>query len=54
MSPGDFWNLAGRAGRLRHTFGGYVWCIERDGWAEAAPLNAAVTTCAISLPVDVG
>ncbi|RKH32739.1 hypothetical protein D7Y13_06540 [Corallococcus praedator] len=36
MSSGDFWNLAGRAGRLRYTFTGNVWCLENEQWAEEA------------------
>lgn len=36
MAP-DFWNLAGRAGRLRETFSGYVWCICPRTW-ENDPL----------------
>lgn len=32
MTKGDFWNLAGRAGRLTKEFHGNVWCIEVDDW----------------------
>ncbi|MFT3991743.1 MAG: DEAD/DEAH box helicase [Luteolibacter sp.] len=32
MSKGDFWNLAGRAGRLTREFHGNVWCINVDEW----------------------
>jgi len=32
MRPGDFWNLAGRAGRLAKEFHGNVWCIYGKPW----------------------
>jgi len=38
MRSPDFWNLAGRAGRLRETFNGYIWCINPKTWEED-PLN---------------
>jgi superfamily II DNA/RNA helicase len=38
MRSPDFWNLAGRAGRLRETFNGYIWCINPKTWDED-PLN---------------
>lgn len=33
----DFWNLAGRAGRLLETFNGNIWCIDPRTW-ETNPL----------------
>lgn len=38
MESADFWNLAGRAGRLRDTFSGTIWCLEPDDW-ESKPLE---------------
>lgn len=38
MPSPDFWNLAGRAGRLRETFNGIIWCINPSRW-EDNPLN---------------
>lgn len=32
MDQGSFWNLAGRAGRMMHEYGGNVWCICPDEW----------------------
>jgi len=34
MASPDFWNLAGRAGRLRETFNGNIWCISPGEWEE--------------------
>lgn len=34
MGQADFWNLAGRAGRMSEEFHGNVWCICREEWAE--------------------
>jgi hypothetical protein len=34
----NFWNLAGRAGRMGHDFAGNIVCIELDKWKEN-PLN---------------
>jgi superfamily II DNA/RNA helicase len=33
MDGGAFWNLAGRAGRLKKEFQGNVWCISKQDWA---------------------
>lgn len=38
MESPDFWNLAGRAGRLRESFSGNIWCITPGTW-EKDPLN---------------
>lgn len=38
MTSSDFWNLAGRAGRLRETFSGTIWCINPSVW-EGKPLD---------------
>lgn len=38
MQSPDFWNLVGRAGRLRENFRGIVWCIDPSNW-EAKPLE---------------
>lgn len=38
MRPGDFWNLAGRAGRLTKEFHGNVWCIYSKEW-DGNPLE---------------
>lgn len=38
MTTPDFWNLAGRAGRLRENFRGIVWCIDPSTW-EAKPFE---------------
>lgn len=38
MTTPDFWNLAGRAGRLRENFEGIVWCIDPSSW-EAKPFE---------------
>jgi hypothetical protein len=38
MTTPDFWNLAGRAGRLRENFRGIVWCIDPSSW-EAKPFE---------------
>ncbi|HKV95498.1 MAG TPA: DEAD/DEAH box helicase [Candidatus Angelobacter sp.] len=38
MGPGDFWNLAGRAGRLTKEFHGNVWCVFARPW-EVNPLE---------------
>lgn len=32
MTSAAFWNLAGRAGRLRESFSGNVWCLSIDDW----------------------
>ena len=32
MTSAAFWNLAGRAGRLRDRFNGNVWCLEVSNW----------------------
>lgn len=32
MKGPDFWNLAGRAGRLRETFSGNIWCLAPSEW----------------------
>ena len=40
MASPDFWNLAGRAGRLRETFNGIIWCINPGKWEEN-PLDGA-------------
>jgi hypothetical protein len=40
MQPDDFWNLAGRAGRLGHEFQGNVFCIDprnENLWSGHAP-----------------
>jgi hypothetical protein len=34
MRPGDFWNLAGRAGRLKREFHGNVWCVYGKDWDD--------------------
>ena len=34
MQRGDFLNLIGRAGRLKHEFQGNIWCIEPSKWNE--------------------
>jgi hypothetical protein len=34
MGSPDFWNLAGRAGRLGQTFSGTIWCINPGKWME--------------------
>jgi replicative superfamily II helicase len=34
MKRGDFLNLIGRAGRLKHEFQGNIWCIEPSKWNE--------------------
>ncbi len=39
MTSGDFWNLAGRAGRLKEVFSGNVWCLTPDAWGEEDLLN---------------
>tara|TARA_R110002072_G_scaffold146075_3_gene292928 strand:- start:101404 stop:103893 length:2490 start_codon:yes stop_codon:yes gene_type:complete len=38
MGTPDFWNLVGRAGRLRENFRGIVWCIDPSHW-ETKPLE---------------
>ena len=38
MSSPDFWNLAGRAGRLRENFRGIVWCVDPSNW-DAKPFE---------------
>lgn len=38
MTATDFWNLAGRAGRLRESFRGMVWCIDPSNW-ESRPFE---------------
>lgn len=38
MTTPDFWNLAGRAGRLRENFRGIVWCVDPSSW-EAKPFE---------------
>lgn len=38
MQPGDFWNLAGRAGRLAKEFHGNVWCVFGREW-DSDPLS---------------
>ncbi len=38
MATPDFWNLAGRAGRLRVNFRGIVWCIDPSSW-ETKPFE---------------
>lgn len=34
MTSGDFWNLAGRAGRLKEVFSGNVWCLTPEAWGD--------------------
>jgi len=34
METGDFWNLAGRAGRLMREYRGNVWCISPADWTN--------------------
>lgn len=38
MVPSDFWNLVGRAGRLRENFRGIVWCVDPSKW-DATPFD---------------
>lgn len=38
MESPEFWNLAGRAGRLRRSFSGTIWCVMPSVW-ENNPLN---------------
>lgn len=38
MEGPDFWNLAGRAGRLRESFSGNIWCLAPGDW-EKDPIN---------------
>lgn len=38
MGTPDFWNLVGRAGRLRENFRGIVWCIDPSHW-ETKPFE---------------
>jgi DEAD/DEAH box helicase len=38
ITPGDFWNLAGRAGRMNHEFSGNVFCIYGPKKWESNPL----------------
>lgn len=38
MRAPDFWNLVGRAGRLRENFRGIVWCVDPSSW-ETKPLE---------------
>lgn len=38
ITPGDFWNLAGRAGRMNHEFSGNVFCIYGQKKWESDPL----------------
>lgn len=38
MHTTDFWNLVGRAGRLRENFRGMVWCIDPSKW-ETKPFD---------------
>lgn len=38
MQAPDFWNLVGRAGRLRENFRGFVWCVDPENW-EASPFT---------------
>lgn len=38
MRPPDFWNLVGRAGRLRENFRGIVWCVDPVKW-DANPID---------------
>lgn len=37
MKEFDFWNLAGRAGRLGHEFQGNIICVEPHRWASEPP-----------------
>jgi hypothetical protein len=40
MDRGSFWNLAGRAGRMRHEYGGNVWCLSPSDWeGDAKPFE---------------
>jgi hypothetical protein len=39
MRAADFWNLAGRAGRLAKEFHGNVWCVFSKDW-DSDPLHA--------------
>ena len=38
MTSPDFWNLVGRAGRLRVNFRGIVWCVDPSSW-ESKPFE---------------
>lgn len=45
--PHEFWNLAGRAGRLGHDLVGTVFCINIESWKEN-PLDKPKLACVIS------
>jgi hypothetical protein len=40
LEPADFWNLAGRAGRLRREFQGNIFLVDYDDW-QNKPVRAA-------------
>lgn len=56
MSRGDFLNLAGRAGRMRHEFHGNVWCLRPKSWKkqsfEGEDLQTITSTFEESLSDD--
>jgi superfamily II DNA/RNA helicase len=47
----DFWNLAGRAGRLKHELSGNIFCIKEneDDWSNIAVLNKTDTPLEIAV-----
>lgn len=54
MQKGDFWNLAGRAGRLSKEFSGNVFCIFGDQWendvfsqGRLSPIRSAFQTAVV-------
>ncbi len=40
LKDGEFWNLAGRAGRLGREFQGNIVCIEPDSWTQQPSLES--------------
>ena len=50
MEAGDFWNLAGRAGRLMREYRGNVWCISPDEWGADPTISEKLTDLKAAFP----
>ncbi len=50
MEIGDFWNLAGRAGRLMREYRGNVWCISPHEWGADPTKSDKLTEMKAAFP----
>lgn len=53
MEAGDFWNLAGRAGRLMKEYRGNVWCISPNEWGADPTKSDKLTEMKAAFPTAV-